>query len=412
MRGIFIATGSRGDLYPVLGLGSALREAGHNATVITTGNFEPEVRAAGLEFIEIADAATYARLIHWAETVWLRSRSLRRWPEESVATLIELRERLVDVVIRLEPTDSTFLAVTVGLDLGVGDIIAQRFRIPKVGIWINAHQLSVARPRVPRALTPIPRMLLNGFLRLWPEGRILRRHDAALRRRLGIPPEPDLAKAMFSFDLDVSLFPAWYLPGHVRRAGMTFVGFPLFEPASDMPSELVAFLDSGEPPIVFSNASWRSNLEDYYATALKAARQLGFRAVFAGASSPVLPTDHGEAISIDFAPFNQLLSRAAALVHHGGIGTVARAMAEATPQLVVPWTGDQPFNAARVESLGVGRKVGSRSSQARFTATLRAVLESQSIRSGSLRVARRLKQGPDYRETLRGLERIVGGSRL
>lgn len=411
MRGIFIATGSRGDLYPILGLARAMRAAGHDATVLTTANFGPEVRAAGVEFVEIADADTYAQLTRWAESVWLRSWNLRRWPRESVATLVELRERLVDVVTGLDLSDS-ILAVTVGLDLGVGDIIARKFRIPRAGIWINAHQLSVARPRLPRVLQPLPRALFNGFLRLWPEGRILRKHDAQLRHRLGMPPEPNLAKTMFSFDVDVCLFPAWYLPRHVRRAGMTFAGFPLFEPSSRLEAALGAFLDSGEPPIVFSNASWRSNLEDYYATALEAARQLGYRAVFVGASSPVLPTDHREALSIDYAPFDKLLSRAAAVVHHGGIGTVARAMAEATPQLVVPWTGDQPFNAARVESLGVGRKVGSRSSQARFVATLRAVLESQSIRSNSLRVARRLKQGPDYRETLRSLERIVRGTRL
>ncbi len=43
-----------------------------------------------------------------------------------------------------------------------------------------------------------------------------------------------------------------------------------------------------------------------------------------------------------------------AIVHHGGVGTTALALAAGTPQLVVPLFDDQPDNAARVQRLGVG----------------------------------------------------------
>lgn len=44
----------------------------------------------------------------------------------------------------------------------------------------------------------------------------------------------------------------------------------------------------------------------------------------------------------------------AALVHHGGIGTTAQALAAGIPQLVMPLAHDQFDNAARVKRLGVG----------------------------------------------------------
>jgi UDP:flavonoid glycosyltransferase YjiC (YdhE family) len=48
-----------------------------------------------------------------------------------------------------------------------------------------------------------------------------------------------------------------------------------------------------------------------------------------------------------------VFTRAAAVVHHGGIGTSAQALAAGAPQLVMPMAHDQPDNAARLERLGV-----------------------------------------------------------
>ncbi len=55
-----------------------------------------------------------------------------------------------------------------------------------------------------------------------------------------------------------------------------------------------------------------------------------------------------------YAPFRKVLPSVAALVHHGGIGTMSQAIAAGIPQLVVPWTHDQPDNAVRIRRLGLG----------------------------------------------------------
>lgn len=48
-----------------------------------------------------------------------------------------------------------------------------------------------------------------------------------------------------------------------------------------------------------------------------------------------------------------LLPRAAAVVHHGGVGTVGAALHAGTPQIIRPFFGDQPFWAGRLRELGV-----------------------------------------------------------
>ena len=48
---------------------------------------------------------------------------------------------------------------------------------------------------------------------------------------------------------------------------------------------------------------------------------------------------------VEYAPFSELLPRCAALVHHGGIGTSAQALAAGVPQLIMPMGHDQPDNS-------------------------------------------------------------------
>jgi rhamnosyltransferase subunit B len=42
-------------------------------------------------------------------------------------------------------------------------------------------------------------------------------------------------------------------------------------------------------------------------------------------------------------------------VHQGGIGTLAQAMRSGHPMLIVPFSHDQPDNAARAAELGIAR---------------------------------------------------------
>jgi rhamnosyltransferase subunit B len=73
----------------------------------------------------------------------------------------------------------------------------------------------------------------------------------------------------------------------------------------------------------------------------------------------------------------------AAFVYHGGIGTSAQAMASATPQLVTPFSHDQPDNAARMEALGIARSI----SAGRYTGTRAAGLLSTLIESPAIAAA-------------------------
>jgi len=87
-----------------------------------------------------------------------------------------------------------------------------------------------------------------------------------------------------------------------------------------------------------------------------------------------------------------LLPRARAIVHHGGIGTSARALKAGIAQIVVPMAYDQTDNAARLERLRVAttlrpRRVnGTRLARAVDKLLSRAELDA-SLRSTASRFA-------------------------
>jgi UDP:flavonoid glycosyltransferase YjiC (YdhE family) len=79
-------------------------------------------------------------------------------------------------------------------------------------------------------------------------------------------------------------------------------------------------------------------------------------------------------------PFSALLPRAAALVHHGGIGTCAQGLAAGLPQVVMPMAYDQLDNGMRLARLGVGAVVRQRRfTPPRVAAALDGLLNSPAV---------------------------------
>ena len=97
---------------------------------------------------------------------------------------------------------------------------------------------------------------------------------------------------------------------------------------------------------------------------IKACEQLGHRAVlFTGSPemratlpTPLPPSMH----AVEYAPHAAVFPRAAAVIHHGGIGTSTEALRAGRPMLVVPHGFDQYDNAERLKQLGVAHTLAAR----------------------------------------------------
>ncbi len=178
------------------------------------------------------------------------------------------------------------------------------------------------------------------------------------RAELGLPPVRGIMREWWtSSDLVIGLFPDWFAPPQSDwPKQLKLTGFPLWDDGDHAPlePELEAFLEGGPPPIVFTAGSAMMHGQAFFQTATDACRLSGRRGIlvakYPNQTPPQLPP---EVKHFRFVPFSRIFPRAAAVVHHGGIGSCAQGLAAGVPQLIMPMSHDQPDNAARLERLGV-----------------------------------------------------------
>ena len=149
----------------------------------------------------------------------------------------------------------------------------------------------------------------------------------------------------------------------------------------------------------------------FFAAAVGACRKLGRRSLLLTRYREQLPADlPAGAFHADYLPFSRVLPRACALVHHGGVGTAAQALAAGVPQLVVPLRNDQFDNADRLRRLGVARVLTlSRCRERALGRVLGELLDSAEVAHNCRDYAGRLVGGravEDACEAIEGLRTV------
>jgi len=198
----------------------------------------------------------------------------------------------------------------------------------------------------------------------------------------------------------VGLFPDWYAapqPDWPPQAVLT--GFPLYDEqgVTGLPAYLEAFLAeaaaAGDPPVAFVPGSFNRQAHRFFAAAADACGRLRCRGILLTRYPEQLPSQLPcGVVHAGYAPFSALLPHVAALVHHGGIGTCAQALASGRPQLVMPMAFDQPDNAARLARLGVGSALPpKRFTGASVARELDTRLGSSAVAGRSAEIARRFE---------------------
>lgn len=215
----------------------------------------------------------------------------------------------------------------------------------------------------------------------------------AIRAELGLPP----IRRMFhdwlhAADATLCMTPDWFAarqPDWPAQVAMT--GFPFVDSTASVPldSALSQFLDDGAAPVVITAGTANAVSHAFFSAAIGACSKLGLRAIAVTADASQLPAILPVGvIHAAHAPFATLLPRAAAFIHHVGIGSVSQALRAGVPQLIQPMAFDQFDNASRVVQLGAGREILPRHFQVdRVAPALENLLGDAAVRANCQRVA-------------------------
>ena len=110
-----------------------------------------------------------------------------------------------------------------------------------------------------------------------------------------------------------------------------------------------------------------------------------------------------------YVPVAEVLPRCAAVVCHGGSGTVVAALAAGVPCVLLPMGADQPLNADRCVALGVGRSLDAvTATPGEVREALVAVLEDPSYRAAAEAVRAEVAALPGPGRAAEELERLGG----
>jgi UDP:flavonoid glycosyltransferase YjiC (YdhE family) len=106
------------------------------------------------------------------------------------------------------------------------------------------------------------------------------------------------------------------------------------------------------------------------------------------------------------APHSAILPHAAAVVTHGGHGTVVKALAAGVPLLVLPMGRDQLDNAARVVAQGAGLQLKPGAGSAAIAAGVRRLLDEPAHREAAGRLGALLREDARRDDAVRELEEL------
>ena len=425
------SVGSLGDLYPVIGLGQALAANGADPLLAVRADHVEIVRRAGLDVHAVFDDLGQI------------SSEMGVTPAELYRQVLEDDNMLLrDIILpRLGPMTRRFAEIADGVALVAcsrqtiaGQIVAEAFQIPYVPLEFQPMMF----------LSPFDPPRGGGFDMTWQEpGRTglywnvgfmwavrqvmrhrYRRVINAIRAEWGLAPQASMP--FFEEDATTPFRLALYSPLLTRfsdkeQEGIRFCGFPFFDGATDRDTALSerdpalsAFLEAEPAPIAFTLGSFSVIGGRFFANSVNAARALGQRAILVtgGAAPSGLPTGN-DILVRDYVPYSEVFPKCAAVVHHGGIGTISLALRAGVPQLVVPIGTDQPDNAARTARLGVGLCLSEkRYTVGRATEFLRRILADTTYRDTARQVAHDIALEPGPAEAARLLLAVVQNKRL
>ncbi|WBB53730.1 nucleotide disphospho-sugar-binding domain-containing protein [Verrucosispora sp. WMMD573] len=339
MRVLIVTHGTDGDVLPFLSLAGTMVERRHQATVLTHQRYGPAVTAAGAEFIPIDDADSEQSLL--AATPRLLC---LRGPAD-------LRDFYQDCGL-WEQLSLETEALTAAVEPGRTVLVGRH--TSALSVLLAAELTDV--PAVWLALSPIQYMT-------WPMASYNYRAGLGdglrqVRHEVGLPVD---GEALFRPpDLDLAGWPDWFdRAGESVPTGVHCCGFLNGDRYRFAPAGRTAA--PARPSVLVTGGTGRMLQDDFYAVTVAGAMATGHPVTVVTPFADLLgPAERGRVTWLPGANYHELFTRSLAVIHHGGIGTLARCVELGIPQVIVSAGGDRSDNGARAAVRGVGEWVDFR----------------------------------------------------
>ena len=420
MRIVLSNIGTFGDINPLVALALELKQRGHVPVMALPAVYKSKILPLGLEFHAVRPDIDPSNTILVEMVYDVKKGTERGLRDFLFPALRQSYDDLLDAATQPERADLLLLG-----ELNyAGPIVAEVTGIPWASYvlaplsFFSAFDPPVLPmyPRLARADKTVPGMgrVINRLARFvsrkWPQPI----YD--LRRELGLPRgQNPLFDAKHSPHLVLALFSR--LLGQEQKdwpENAVITGFCFYDSDAGnagLPPHLEKFMADGPPPVVFTLGSAAVLAAGrFYEFSAKAAIKLGIRAVLLIGTDERnrLRQELPDSICVaEYAPYSALFSRAAMVVHQGGVGTTAQCLRAGKPMLIMPYSHDQPDNGRRMQRLKVGRVIQrGKYTPLRVARKLKSMLAAPLLAKRAEKVAMRLENEDGVRAACDALERL------
>lgn len=386
---LFVAKGTGGDLVHFPQIGQELKQRGHRITLFSHCTYADMAQENGWDFVACDTPEERRQIIEDGHLLnspsgyptYFRKHIFPRVTAEYEA----IRERYVPGETLLLTTHKACL---------VPLLAAEKLSIPLVRMFATVSEL-ITLPLMEGMYQAVLGEDLNG-----------------VRIGIGLPPLKSWNAWLRSADREIALWPDWFAaPDADWVVDAAPVGF-IREVGEDLDGDVLRVLKDGEPPLLITAGTGLFTDPRFYAASAEACRLLNRRGILVTRYPQLIPKELPKQVRhFDYLPFASLMPHVAGVVHHGGVGSLACALAAGVPQLVLASGGDRPDNGRRIRGLGVGESLlPSRWEPATIASALERLLTSASVREQCQALAQRMRVTNAAAQVCNWIESVIPGA--
>lgn len=396
MRVLVCASGTIGDLHPLVAIAAAMRRRGHEVYLLANSVYESLAAEANVAFEPVGTREEHEQVTSHPQ-LWTYARGWKLWIRGGG---IAPMRKLYASIEKLACPNET-IVVAAYLCFGA-HVAREKLRLPTATVHLNVHTIRTAHgvyAYPPPWFLPdwLPRSyVLPQWSPAWYRYGALRCADRLFidpvmgkeirqfRRELGLPElRTHIRKWWSSPHLVVGLFPDWWAGYHPDwPPSLVMTGFPFWDRSETKPisEELQKFLDDADGIIVFTPGASMNHTQRHFSAFQKTCQRLGRKGLII-TPKQLSSLDSSDGVRFErYVPFRKLLPYASAVVHQAGIGTTAHCLAAGVPQIVAPTFYNQPDTAVRLQRLGVAHQVSSRRfAERKLTRALDELIKSPDV---------------------------------
>ncbi|HEY2599366.1 MAG TPA: glycosyltransferase [Candidatus Dormibacteraeota bacterium] len=340
---------------------SQLVKAGHGVTVLAPPSIEAHVRSTGATYLRDPSAPLYSSATDFPidELAWLRDNVWIGPAKQQAAAVLDATHAARPHVLVV---DSALCGALIG---------AEASRLPRAILGSTLYAGARDRPS-------------NDPGRAFWDSGLSVVNEA--RATFGLQPVGSVLDQPEAFDRILILSitelhdPGVRLPDNVRYVG------PPPDEDDDQPLDLARF--ALDKVVLVSFSTSQMNQAPILQRVADALAGLPVRGLVT--HGPALrPTDlklPDNVLALDFANHHAILTRAAAVITHGGHGTVMAALSHGVPVLCMPMGRDQHYVSERVRAAGAAVVIDSQSRPADIARALQLLMTESSYRVAAVRL--------------------------